>query len=65
MIVGGGPAGLGAAITAKENGLQDVLVVEKLDILSGNGKFDMNFYDLINSEAQKAANNEKVDREPG
>ena len=25
-----------------------------MDILSGNGKYDMNFYDLINSEAQKA-----------
>lgn len=54
VIVGGGPAGLGAAITAKENGLDDVLVVEKLDILSGNGKFDLNFYDMFNSEAQKA-----------
>lgn len=54
VIVGGGPAGLGAAITAKENGVNDVLVVEKLDILSGNGKFDMNFYDVFNSEAQKA-----------
>lgn len=54
VIVGGGPAGLGAAITAKENGVKDVLVVEKLDILSGNGKFDLNFYDMFNSEAQKA-----------
>lgn len=54
VIVGGGPAGLGAAITAKENGVQDVLVIEKLDILSGNGKFDLNFYDVFNSEAQKA-----------
>lgn len=54
VIVGGGPAGLAAAITAKENGLTDVLVVEKLDILSGNGKFDLNFYDVFNSEAQKA-----------
>ena len=31
-----------------------MLVVEKLDILSGNGKFDLNFYDVFNSEAQKA-----------
>lgn len=54
VIVGGGPAGLGAAITAKENGVEDVIVVEKLDILSGNGKFDLNFYDVFNSEAQKA-----------
>lgn len=54
VIVGGGPSGLAAAITAKANGLEDVLVVEKLDILSGNGKFDLNFYDVFNSEAQKA-----------
>ena len=26
-----------------------------MDILSGNGKYDMNFYDLINSEAQRKA----------
>lgn len=52
LVVGGGPAGLAAAIEAKQNGLTDVMVVEKLDILSGNGKFDMNFYDVFNSEAQ-------------
>lgn len=54
VVVGGGPAGLAAAITAKENGVQDVIVIEKMDILSGNGKFDLNFYDVFNSEAQKA-----------
>ncbi|HIT63704.1 MAG TPA: FAD-binding protein [Candidatus Ventrimonas merdavium] len=60
VVVGGGPAGLAAAITAKEtNDAANIIVVEKMDILSGNGKFDMNFYDLINSEAQKAAGNEK------
>ncbi len=56
LIIGGGPAGLAAAITAKEtNPDAKVLVAEKLDILSGNGKFDLNFYDMFNSEAQKAA----------
>ena len=55
VIVGGGPSGLAAAIAAKENGVQDVLVIEKLDILSGNGKFDMNFYDLVNSKAMQEA----------
>lgn len=55
VIVGGGPSGLAAAITAKETDPDlNVLVVEKLDILSGNGKFDLNFYDMFNSEAQKA-----------
>ena len=54
VIVGGGPAGLAAAISAKEQGLKNVILIEKMDMLSGNGKFDMNFYDLINSEAQKA-----------
>lgn len=59
-IVGGGPSGLAAAIGAKQtNPDANVILVEKLDILSGNGKFDMNFFDLINSEAQKAAGNEK------
>lgn len=60
VVVGGGPSGLAAAITAKQTNKDvHVIVVEKMDILSGNGKFDMNFYDLINSEAQKAAGNEK------
>ncbi|GAB6085059.1 FAD-binding protein [Alkaliphilus crotonatoxidans] len=53
LIVGGGPAGLAAAISAKEAGIDDIILIEKLDILSGNGKFDMNFFDLINSKAQK------------
>lgn len=53
IIVGGGPAGLSAAISAKESGLSNVILIEKLDILGGNGKFDMNFYDMINSKAQK------------
>lgn len=53
VIIGGGPAGLSAAITAKENGVDDIIVVEKLDILGGNGKFDMNFFDVVNTKAQK------------
>ena len=53
VIVGGGPAGLSAAIQAKESGLNDVILVEKLDILSGNGKFDMNFFDMVNTKAQR------------
>ncbi len=60
VVVGGGPSGLAAAITAKQlKEDANIILIEKMDILSGNGKFDMNFYDLINSEAQKAAGNEK------
>lgn len=55
VIIGGGPAGLAAAISAKEAGLNNIILIEKMDILSGNGKYDMNFYDLINSEAQRKA----------
>lgn len=58
VIIGGGPAGISAAIAAKEAGVENVILIEKLDILSGNGKFDMNFFDLFNSEAQKAAGTE-------
>jgi len=60
VIVGGGPAGLAAAIGAKQtNADANVVIVEKLDILSGNGKFDMNFFDMINTKAQHAANTER------
>ncbi len=60
VIVGGGPAGLAAAIGAKQtNADANVIIVEKLDILSGNGKFDMNFFDMINTKAQHAAGVEK------
>ncbi len=55
VVVGGGPAGLASAIAAKESGVEDVVLIEKLDVLSGNGKFDMNFFDLINSQAMKEA----------
>lgn len=58
VVVGGGPSGLAAAITAKQSGVENVIVVEKLDILSGNGKFDMNFFDMINSKALKETGND-------
>ena len=55
VVVGGGPAGLAAAISAKQNGVENVILIEKLGILSGNGKFDMNFFDLFNSKAMNDA----------
>ena len=66
VIVGGGPAGLAAAVSAKQtNADKNVILVEKLEILSGNGKFDMNFFDMINTEAQKAAGNDEWVGEAG
>ena len=66
VIVGGGPAGLAAAVSAKQtNADKNVILVEKLDILSGNGKFDMNFFDMINTEAQKAAGTDEWVGEAG
>lgn len=56
VVIGGGPAGLAAAVVAKQtNPDLNVIVVEKLDILGGNGKLDMNFYDLFGSQAQAEA----------
>ncbi|MFO3664931.1 FAD-binding protein [Anaerococcus sp. ENR0831] len=63
LVIGGGPAGLSSAIQAKQDGVENVTVIEKMDILSGNGKFDMNFFDMANSEAMKANNNEVTKEE--
>ena len=35
LIVGGGPAGLAAAIAAKKQGIDDLLIVERDDRLGG------------------------------
>ncbi len=54
LVVGGGPSGLAAAIAAKEtNPSINVILIEKLDILSGNGKFNLGMYDLFNTKAQR------------
>ncbi len=55
VIVGGGPSGLTAAIEAKENGVENIILIEKEDILGGNGKFDEFFFDFPNTQAQKDA----------
>lgn len=54
LIIGGGPSGLAAAISAKEAGVEHVTLIEKTDSLSGNGKFAMNLFDIYNTKAQKA-----------
>lgn len=35
VIIGGGPAGLAAAVSAKENGIQDILIIERDKELGG------------------------------
>ncbi|MCK5348818.1 MAG: FAD-dependent oxidoreductase, partial [Desulfobacula sp.] len=35
VIIGGGPAGLAAAISARKNGLKDILLIERDKILGG------------------------------
>jgi len=60
VIVGGGPAGLAAAIGAKQSGAENVILIEKLDILGGSGKFNMNFAEMINSQAQLANNRQET-----
>jgi NADPH-dependent 2,4-dienoyl-CoA reductase/sulfur reductase-like enzyme len=35
VIVGGGPAGLAAALSARENGVQDILILERDNKLGG------------------------------
>ena len=59
VIVGGGPAGLAAAIEAKTAGAQDIILIEKLDVLGGSGVFNMNFAEIINSQAQIANGREE------
>jgi NADPH-dependent 2,4-dienoyl-CoA reductase/sulfur reductase-like enzyme len=34
-IIGGGPAGLAAAIAARENGVQDIVIIERDHELGG------------------------------
>ena len=35
VIIGGGPAGLAAAVSAKENGIEDILIIERDKELGG------------------------------
>ena len=35
VIVGGGPAGLAAAISAKDNGIDSILIIERVKDLGG------------------------------
>ena len=35
VIIGGGPAGLAAAISARENGIENLLIIERDEVLGG------------------------------
>ena len=57
VIVGGGPSGLAAAITIKQADADANVVYAKTRYSGGNGKFDMNYFDMVNSKAEVAAGN--------
>lgn len=54
VICGGGGAGLSAALTAAENGMKKITLLEKRDRLGGNTASSFNFF-AINSPSQKRA----------
>ena len=37
VIIGGGPAGLAAAVSAKKNGIDDILILERDNELGARG----------------------------
>ena len=51
VVVGGGPAGLAAAVEAKKNGIDSILVIERAKELGGiyNNVFTM-VLDFMNSK---------------
>ena len=59
VIIGGGPAGLAAAIEARQSGAENIILIEKLGILGGSGIYNMNFSEIINSQAQRANGREE------
>lgn len=54
IIVGGGGAGLSAAVSAFENGAKSVVLIEKMPALGGNTILAGGAYNAVNPEKQKA-----------
>ena len=52
VVVGGGGAGLPAAIAARQNGVKHVIVLEKADIVGGNARIAHALF-AVDSRAQK------------
>lgn len=52
VICGGGGAGLSAALTAAEAGINKIVIIEKRDAIGGNTASSFNFF-AINSPSQK------------
>ena len=45
VIIGGGPAGLAAAVAARKNGVQDILILERdSELVSSSGGAGMNSF---------------------
>lgn len=54
VIVGGGGAGLSAAVSALENGAESVILIEKMPALGGNTILAGGAFNAVNPEKQKA-----------
>lgn len=53
VVVGGGGAGLAAAVTAYEHGAKSVILIEKMPALGGNTLLAGGAYNAVNPEKQK------------
>ena len=67
VIIGGGPAGMSAAIAAYEQGIKDILILERDDSLGGilkqcihNGFGLHKFKEEFNPKTNQNANNERI-----
>jgi fumarate reductase flavoprotein subunit len=54
VVIGGGGAGMVAALTAIENGITDVIVLEKRFVIGGNSSMAGGFVFAVESHLQKA-----------
>lgn len=53
LVIGAGGAGLAAAVSAKENGAKNVLVIEKCAFIGGNTMISSGFYNCVDPVRQK------------
>ncbi len=56
LVIGSGGAGLAAAVSAKEAGAKNVLLIEKLSFVGGNTMIASGFYNCVDPVRQKKSN---------